>query len=118
MTDPQTPMLKVVEGPETGNSLSLSGRTRVVIGRRVNTDLQILDPGISGKHCEVCADDAGYIVRDLGSSNGTFLNGRQIEKETLRDSDVIHVGHSAIQYLATGVGLTDSQPIPVDAVLV
>jgi len=117
MSDPNAPLLKVVEGPEAGNSLSLVGRSRLVIGRRTNADFQILDPGISGLHCEIIHDDSGqYTLADLESSNGTFLNGRQVERASLRHRDIIHMGQSSIQFL--GDETQTPNPASVDTVVV
>ncbi|MBK6455106.1 MAG: FHA domain-containing protein [Gemmatimonadetes bacterium] len=50
----------------------------MILGRALNSDLPVLDPTISRRHAEVTADHAGVAVRDLGSSNGTFVAGARV----------------------------------------
>ena len=53
--------------------------TLLVVGRAPTSDIAIFDPTISRRHAEVQIDESGVHVRDLGSSNGTFLNGNRLE---------------------------------------
>ncbi len=71
-----------------------AGRT-VVVGRAVTSDVPIYDPTISRKHAEVALADGGVRVKDLGSSNGTFLNGARISEATAAENDVITFGKVA-----------------------
>ncbi|NUO65107.1 MAG: FHA domain-containing protein [Gemmatimonadaceae bacterium] len=68
-----------------------SGGT-LVVGRALTSDIPVLDPTISRRHAEVAWDDSGVHVRDLGSSNGTFLNGVKVETARLSPGDVITFG--------------------------
>jgi len=62
-----------------------------VIGRSEDCDLRIDSARISRRHAEIVSDKEGYRVRDLGSTNGTFLNGRQIDDAQLDDGDLLLV---------------------------
>ncbi|HEX8851474.1 MAG TPA: adenylate/guanylate cyclase domain-containing protein [Gemmatimonadaceae bacterium] len=68
-----------------------SGGT-LVVGRALTSDIPVLDPTISRRHAEVAWDESGVHVRDLGSSNGTFLNGVKVETARLSPGDVITFG--------------------------
>ena len=68
-----------------------SGGT-LVVGRALTSDIPVLDPTISRRHAEVAWDESGVHVRDLGSSNGTFLNGVKVETAKLSPGDVITFG--------------------------
>ena len=68
-----------------------SGGT-LVVGRALTSDIPVLDPTISRRHAEVIWDGTGVHVRDLGSSNGTFLNGVKVEEAKLSPGDVITFG--------------------------
>jgi adenylate cyclase len=73
------------------------GRT-VVVGRAVTSDVPIYDPTISRRHAEVSLGDGGVKVKDLGSSNGTFLNGARITADvTAGENDVITFGKVAFR---------------------
>jgi hypothetical protein len=65
----------------------------VVIGRRKESQIMLDNPSVSGKHCMIRKDDGRYFVRDLGSTNGTRLNGRDVNVDLrLRPKDLLQVG--------------------------
>ena len=71
----------------------LLGGPALVVGRAPTSDLAIIDPTISRRHAEVQVDDAGDVyVRDLGSSNGTFVNGTRVESARLLVGDLVTFG--------------------------
>ena len=63
-----------------------------MIGRSRECDLRVADGNASRRHAEVKQDGDAYVVVDLGSTNGTELNGRRITRETLTDGDRITIG--------------------------
>lgn len=65
---------------------------KVVLGREKDCQLRIPSGQISRHHCELTTGGAGVRIRDLGSSNGTFVNGQKIEEAELAAGDVIAVG--------------------------
>ncbi|MDB4908672.1 MAG: adenylyl cyclase class-3/4/guanylyl cyclase [Gemmatimonadetes bacterium] len=67
----------------------------LVVGRAPTSDIPVFDPTISRRHAEVVVNDEGVHVRDLGSSNGTFLNGAKIETASLALGDNITFGKVA-----------------------
>lgn len=64
----------------------------LVLGRALNSDLPVLDPTISRRHAELTADATGVAVRDLGSSNGTFVGGARVGTARLAGGDRIVFG--------------------------
>ncbi len=82
--------------------VSLALRAPVVIGRETACDLTFADPRLSRRHCRVTPTAAGVWVEDLGSTNGTQVNGRPARRTRLRDGDVIAVGNQALAYVADG----------------
>ncbi|HXL09931.1 MAG TPA: adenylate/guanylate cyclase domain-containing protein [Gemmatimonadales bacterium] len=76
-----------------------SGRT-VVVGRAVTSDVPIYDPTISRKHAELRLTDGGVEVKDVGSSNGTFLNGARVTEALAAENDVITFGKVAFRVKA------------------
>src|SRR5687768_13618518 len=67
-------------------------RDRTVIGRREDCDLRIPLGDVSRKHCRLVRDGDILKVEDLGSSNGTFLNGQRVQEALLSPGDSIQVG--------------------------
>ncbi len=67
-------------------------RDRVVIGRQTDCDVRIPAAGISRHHCELVQDDDGLLIRDLGSSNGTYVNQERVESERLSAGDLVSFG--------------------------
>jgi adenylate cyclase len=72
------------------------GRT-LVVGRAVTSDVPIYDPTISRRHAEIALTDTGVRVTDLGSSNGTFLNGAKIAEAEAGPNDVVTFGKVAFR---------------------
>jgi adenylate cyclase len=74
----------------------------LVVGRAPNSDIPIIDPTISRRHAEVDCTEIGVAVRDLGSSNGTFINGNKVDAGPVVAGDVLTFGKVAfrLQYQA------------------
>src|SRR5580692_7316141 len=70
----------------------LRAGTLLVVGRALTSDIPVFDPTISRRHAEVICGESGVEVRDLGSSNGTFVNGAKIETARLSPGDVVSFG--------------------------
>jgi hypothetical protein len=69
-----------------------------IVGRGTDSDLQLLDQGISRRHLDVQYDGHYATAYDLGSTNGTTVNGHEISSQVLRHGDVIRVGHTRIVF--------------------
>jgi hypothetical protein len=69
-----------------------------VIGRLPECAVALSDPQVSRHHAEVRPDHDGWRVVDLGSMNGTLVNGTRIAEHVLRDGDVIVVGATSVRY--------------------
>ena len=72
-------------GPEKGQVIPVL--ERVEIGRALECDISVLEPGLSRKHCELVVEGDKLMIRDLGSVNGTWVNGDKIEEVELKDGD-------------------------------
>ena len=97
-TDAQTedcPMLEI------GEHQYLLTESKTIIGRGSDCDIVIDDPGISRKHLEIDITDNGVIARDLGSTNGTYVEGHQVPAATLLDGNTITIGRTRILYWAS-----------------
>ena len=72
----------------------------VVIGRAVQSDISIVDPTISRRHAELFVDPKGVRIKDLGSSNGTFINGNKITEQRASPGDNVTFGKVAFNLVA------------------
>jgi len=75
--------------------LDLRGRTKLTIGRHPHNDIILDHPAISRTHAYLARRDGGYVIEDVGSTNGTFVNGKRIapgQAHTLRPGDTIRIG--------------------------
>ncbi|HVE85757.1 MAG TPA: GGDEF domain-containing protein, partial [Myxococcales bacterium] len=71
-------------------------RPEVTLGRSTEATFQVEDDGISRKHAKVIQDPVGYSLMDLGSTNGTFLNGARVRVAELKDGDKIQIGSNTV----------------------
>ena len=90
--------LEVVTGESTLRTVPIS-RVPLRIGRGASNDLVLSDSGVSRSHAEVVFEGGGYAVRDVGSSNGTFVDGARVETAALRDGSTIEVGHALLKFV-------------------
>lgn len=105
--------LEVIEGPATGKVFQLSG-DHVTLGRNEDSGICLGDPSVSGKHAELRRDEAGYSIRDLGSRNGTIVNGQAIEAAVrLNRGDVIVVGDTRLFCRVAAAEASSPAPKPV-----
>ena len=74
-------------------------RERISLGRKPNNDIQVDNLAVSGKHALVITILDDSFLEDLGSTNGTYVNGKLIKKHALRDSDVVGIGKHELKYV-------------------
>jgi FHA domain-containing protein/uncharacterized protein DUF1707 len=72
-------------------------RARLVIGRSAACELVLSDDTVSRRHAELRIEDGTWLLRDLGSSNGTWVNGRRVVEAEVRPGDVLHLGGAQIR---------------------
>jgi len=73
----------------------------LTIGRLAECEVTVHDTGVSRRHAQVRTVDGESVVTDLGSTNGTKVNGRDVQSATLQDGDTITVGTTQIEYRST-----------------
>jgi len=76
-----------------GREIAITQR-HVVLGRSQECEIRLADPNVSRRHAEVRQEDATYWLVDLGSTNGTLVNGERVERVRLSDGDRITVGET------------------------
>jgi pSer/pThr/pTyr-binding forkhead associated (FHA) protein len=92
------------EPPRRVYTLTMGGKRRelsterAVLGRSRDCDLRVSDLNVSRRHAEIREEGDRWILVDLGSTNGTLLNGRKIDREQLSDGDTITLGSTEIVF--------------------
>ncbi len=74
-------------------------KERMTVGRKPDNDVQIDNLAVSGKHALVITILDDSFLEDLGSTNGTYVNGKLIKKHALRDGDVVGIGKHELKYV-------------------
>ncbi len=90
--------LVVINGLDLGRKYALN-QSSILIGRSSKTDIQIDQDSISRNHAMLLNDGSRYLARDLGSTNGTYVNDQQITEHALIDGDQIRVGRTIFKFL-------------------
>lgn len=92
-------LLIVKRGPSDGSRFLLDVEVTTT-GRHPNADIFLDDVTVSRKHAEFRRVDGGFEVIDLGSLNGTYLNGKRVDVSKLHDGDEVHVGKFKLTYFS------------------
>ena len=88
--------LTMRSGPTPGKTF-LMGKEEIILGRDLANDIPISDPEISRRHVRFIMQGENFLIEDLGSTNGTFLNGQRISSpQQLRVGDVITLGEDIV----------------------
>ena len=78
-------------------------KERTTIGRKPHNDIQIDNLAVSGEHAVIVTILADSFLEDLGSTNGTFVNGKTVKKHFLQNNDVIELGKYKLKYISEAV---------------
>ena len=92
-----------------GRQSEIPLKTRAIIGRQTDCQIRIPSAGISRHHCELTPTDGKILLRDMGSSNGTYVNRQKIQQTQLGAGDLIGVGDMVF------VVRIDGNPAQVDS---
>jgi pSer/pThr/pTyr-binding forkhead associated (FHA) protein len=91
-------VLAVTRGPASGLTFDLSLESATSLGRAKVNDIVLGDVAVSSEHCRVRPEEGRFVVLDLKSTNGTFVNERRVSRHVLAEGDVIKVGESALEF--------------------
>ena len=92
-------MLVVTRGPNAGTRMALT-KPVTTVGRHPDSDIFLDDITVSRRHAEVQRVPSGFVVRDVGSLNGTYLNRERVEESQLRNEDELQVGKFRLVFFA------------------
>ena len=92
--------LRFISGKYQGGEFPLRPNREIVIGRSSDLDMVLVEDMVSRKHAKIVTDEKVVSIQDLGSTNGTFVNGEKIRKVDLKDGDRILIGTSIVKLAA------------------
>jgi TolB protein len=112
--EPLFPHLMMTAGAQIGKEISL--REDLGIGRAEDNELKLFDPQVSRHHARIAREGASYILTDLGSSNGTLVDGVRITApHVLRSGERIAIGDAELVYLGPGQDFEETITMPLRA---
>ncbi|AKT41650.1 diguanylate cyclase [Chondromyces crocatus] len=88
-------------GPDLGRRLPLGTET-IECGRSMQCDVPLDDDAVSRRHASVSWSGTGYLLRDLGSTNGTYVNDVAVKERVLRDGDQLKIGRTIFKFMQGG----------------
>lgn len=100
VSDVKHAYLLVLAGPQFGEVFPLAAGRDLVLGRRDDADVQIRDDGVSRRHATLRVEGHGALVTDLGSANGTYVEGKRVPEAHVADGARIQIGgHTTLKFI-------------------
>jgi diguanylate cyclase (GGDEF)-like protein len=99
--DPTTACLVIIYGADLGKRIPL-GTEDLECGRSVQTGIALDDDAVSRRHARFAWTGSCFVVTDLGSTNGTFVNDAFVRERVLRDGDQVKIGHTIFKFICGG----------------
>ena len=94
----ERPVLTITRGPGLGQVFELGGRAATSIGRAKANEVVVEDLSVSSEHCRIRPEDGRFVLHDLRSTNGTFVNERRVSRHVLTEGDVLKIGETALMF--------------------
>lgn len=94
----ESPSLAIVRGPGLGESYPLRIESATSLGRAKANDIVLKDIAISSQHCRIRREDGRFVLHDLKSTNGTFVNDRRVSRCLLSEGDEIKIGETVLRF--------------------
>jgi pSer/pThr/pTyr-binding forkhead associated (FHA) protein/tetratricopeptide (TPR) repeat protein len=108
--DAPIPKLVIIGGNDRGKEFPLEEGDNG-IGRGLDNAVVLADIAVSRKHTLVCAEGGQFVVRDLGSGNGTLVNGGKVHTHQLSDGDQIELGNTLLRFVLPQAALADAATV-------
>jgi hypothetical protein len=105
---PRQLALRFISGKYQGGEYPLGMQPEIVIGRASDLDMVLVEDMVSRRHARIACNDTQILIEDLGSTNGTFVNGEKIARSMLKEGDRVLIGTSILKVVA----LDPSAPMP------
>jgi hypothetical protein len=104
----RTLALRFISGKYQGGEFPLGAQHEIIVGRSSELDMVLVEDMVSRRHARIECGDDQIVIEDLGSTNGTFVNGEKIKRATLKEGDRVLIGTSILKVVSTEPGA----PVP------
>lgn len=99
---PRRPLaLRFISGKYQGGEFPLGDAKEIVVGRSSDLDMVLVEDMVSRRHARIACSDEQIVIEDLGSTNGTFVNGEKIKRTTLKEGDRVLIGTSILKVVSS-----------------
>ncbi|WP_272425335.1 DUF4388 domain-containing protein [Polyangium jinanense] len=100
MTSPSRLVLRFISGKYQGGEIPLQDAQELVVGRASDAGIVLVEEMVSRRHARFLLSNTDLTIEDLGSTNGTFVNGEKIQKSTLKEGDRVLIGTSILKVVS------------------
>ena len=94
----ERPVLTITRGPGVGQVFELGSQAAVSIGRAKANEVVVNDVSVSSEHCRIRPEDGHFVLHDLKSTNGTFVNERRVTRHVLTEGDIVKIGETSLLF--------------------
>ncbi|HKQ67905.1 MAG TPA: DUF4388 domain-containing protein [Polyangiaceae bacterium] len=102
--------LRFISGKYQGGEFPMVPNKEIVVGRSSDLDMVLVEEMVSRKHARIAYENDAIIIEDLGSTNGTFVNGEKIKRTQLKEGDRVLIGTSILKVIAMEGGADGGRP--------
>ncbi|MBK6513827.1 MAG: DUF4388 domain-containing protein [Polyangiaceae bacterium] len=93
--------LRFISGKYQGGEFPLGENKEIIIGRSSDLDMVLVEDMVSRRHARIACSDVDITIEDLGSTNGTFVNGEKIKRSNLKEGDRVLIGTSILKVVTS-----------------
>ena len=102
--------MRFISGKYQGGEFPLPPNTEIIVGRSSDLDMVLVEDMVSRRHAKIMVNADQVTIQDLGSTNGTFVNGERVKRATLNDGDRVLIGTSIIKLVTADGAMAPSVP--------
>ncbi|HKP59266.1 MAG TPA: FHA domain-containing protein [Polyangiales bacterium] len=102
--------MRFISGKYQGGEFPLPPNTEIIVGRSSDLDMVLVEDMVSRRHAKIVVNADQVTIQDLGSTNGTFVNGERVKRATLNDGDRVLIGTSIIKLVTADAAIPPSAP--------
>ena len=96
--------MRFISGKYQGGEFPLPPNSEIIVGRSSELDMVLVEDMVSRRHAKIIINADDVVIQDLGSTNGTFVNGERIKRMSLSDGDRVLIGTSIIKLVTADPG--------------